>query len=62
MFAPHAELAHAYAELIRNDPTWTRSCVHPGRLCGTAVWLDPATGSRRRVMMLLFEGENAIQP
>ena len=62
MFAPHAELAHAYAELIRNDPDVdpvVRSLLadYVERQYGP----DPATGSRRRVMMLLFEGENAIQ-
>ena len=62
MFAPKAELAHAYAELIRNDPE-----VDPILRPMLADYVereygpDLATGRRKRVMMLLFEGENAIQ-
>ena len=62
MFAPNAELAHAYAELIRNDPD-----VDPILRPLLADYVqreygpDPVTGRRKRVMMLLFEGENAIQ-
>ena len=62
MFAPNAELAHAYAELIRNDPE-----IDPVLRPILADYVereygpDPATGRRKRVMMLLFEGENAIQ-
>lgn len=62
MFAPNAELAHAYAEVIRND-----SEVDPDVRPKLASYVereygpDPATGEPRRVMMLLFEGEDAIQ-
>ena len=62
MFAPSAELADAYAAQIRNDaeidaPIRPFLADYVAREYGP----DPATGQRRRVMMLLFEGENAIQ-
>jgi nucleoside diphosphate kinase len=62
MFTPNKELAHAYAEQIRNDmeiaePTRPLLADYVEREYGP----DPVTGSGRRVMMLLFEGENAIQ-
>ena len=62
MFAPSAQRAHAYAELIRNDPD-----VDPVLRPMLADYVereygpDPVTCRARRVMMLLFEGENAIQ-
>ncbi|NCA81930.1 MAG: nucleoside-diphosphate kinase [Opitutae bacterium] len=62
MFAPNQELAQAYAQLIRTD-----SDIDPVIRPLLADYVereygpDPATGCRRRVMMLLFEGENAIQ-
>ena len=62
MFAPSAALAREYAQLIRNDPE-----VDPVVRSLLADYVereygpDPATGQTRRVMMLLFEGENAIQ-
>lgn len=63
MFAPSLELANKYAEsaLSAHDPqdrriqeliqTYIRQNFAP----------DPKTGRRRRVMMLLFEGEDAIR-
>lgn len=62
MFAPNAELTHAYAEQIRNDleiDETTRPLLadYVEREYGP----DPVSGCSRRVMMLLFEGENAIQ-
>ncbi|HBA86133.1 MAG TPA: nucleoside-diphosphate kinase [Verrucomicrobia bacterium] len=62
MFGPSAELAQSYAELLRQDPDidpfvrnmladYVLRCYSP----------DPKTGRRRRVMMLLFEGPDAIQ-
>ena len=62
MFAPSAELAKAYADLIRNDAN-----VDAASRNLLADYIeqhyspDPATGASRRVMMLLLEGENAIQ-
>lgn len=62
MFAPSVELAQAYADLIRND-----SDVDPVIRPLLADYIereygpDPATGRSKRVMMLLFEGEDAIQ-
>lgn len=62
MFAPNAELARAYAQLIRNDFE-VDPIVRPllADYVEREYGPDPATGRRRRVMMLLFEGENAIQ-
>ena len=62
MFAPNAELAHAYAEKIRNDLD-VDPVIRPmlADYVEREYGPDPATGRRKRVMMLLFEGENAIQ-
>ena len=62
MFAPSAELARAYAQLIRNDPD-VDPVVRPllADYIERRYGPDPTTGRRRRVMMLLFEGEDAIQ-
>lgn len=62
MFEPSAELASAFAELIRAD-----DAANPTMRGLLADYVareyapDPSTGAKRRVMMLLFEGENAIQ-
>jgi nucleoside diphosphate kinase len=62
MFAPNEELAHAYAELIRNDSD-VDPIVRPllADYVEREYGPDPVTGRRKRVMMLLFEGEEAIQ-
>jgi len=62
MFTPNAELAKEYAEQIRNDieiDANTRPLLadYIDREFGP----DPVTGCGRRVMMLLFEGENAVE-
>ena len=62
MFAPSAELAAAYAEQIRGDAEVDASVR--GLLADYIeknYAPDAATGAKRRVMMLLFEGEDAIQ-
>ena len=62
MFGPSKELADRYAELIRSDSSvdaeerqiladYVRKAYAP----------DPKTGLRRRVLMLLFEGEDAVK-
>jgi len=61
MFTPNAELTHAYAEQIRNDleiDETSRPLLadYVEREYGP----DPVSGCGRRVMMLLFEGENAV--
>ena len=62
MFAPSADLAQKYADLIRHDEE-----VDPVARPLLADYVarqyapDPTTGARRRVMMLLFEGEDAIK-
>ena len=62
MFAPHAALANAFAEQIRSD-TDVDPLIRPllADYAAREYGPDPATGRCRRVMMLLFEGENAIQ-
>ena len=62
MFGPSLELAKAYAERLRGDTAKderTRNILADYVLRAYAP--DPATGRRRRVLMLLFEGENAIE-
>lgn len=62
MFAPHAQLAEAFAAQIRGDAE-IDPVVRPllADYVAREYGPEPATGHRRRVMMLLFEGENAIQ-
>ena len=62
MFTPSVELARSYAQLIRGDLE-IDPVVRPilADYVEREYGPDPATGRSRRVMMLLFEGENAIQ-
>ncbi len=61
MYGPSPELARRYAELIRNsaDVSAEERAVLADYVLH-AYSPDPKTGHRRRVMMLLFEGDNAI--
>ncbi len=61
MFGPSRELADAYAELIRSSPDVPKEeasiiADHVQQNYGP----DSRSGKRRRVMMLLFEGDDAI--
>jgi nucleoside diphosphate kinase len=62
MFGPSRELAERYADSLRasnqSDPEIARLLSEYVRRNYTP---DPVTGRRRRVILLLFEGENAIQ-
>ena len=62
MFGPSQELATRYSDSLQSS---TASEAEFARLLGEYVRKnyapDPATGRRRRVILLLFEGENAIQ-
>src|SRR5690242_8450833 len=63
MFAPSAELVKAYSEAIvsANDPQ-DRSIQELIRdYIIQNLSPDPKTGKRRRVMMLLFKGEDAVR-
>jgi nucleoside diphosphate kinase len=62
MFAPSADLAREYAQQIRSDLE-VDPVIRPilADYVEREFGPDPATGRARRVMMLLFEGENAIQ-
>ena len=61
MFGPSRELADKYAALLRHDPATE---VEERDLLADYVQRtyapDPKTGKPRRVMMLLFEGEDAV--
>ena len=62
MFGPSPELALAYADLLRADTERDpRIRAILADYVARAYAPDAATGRRRRVMMLLFEGENAIE-
>lgn len=62
MFGPSDELARRYADSLMVSPQADNDFA---RLLSDYVrrnyMPDPATGKRRRVVLLLFEGENAIQ-
>jgi len=63
MFAPSAELVKQYSQAIisANDPQDRRvqELIHNYILQNLSP--DPKTGRRRRVMMLLFKGEDAVR-
>ncbi len=62
MFAPGKELVDRYSRLIRTiDPTQRETCKLIADYIQTSYSPDPVTGRARRVMMLLFEGEDAIR-
>src|SRR3989440_6424227 len=63
MFAPSAELVKKYSEatISANDPQdrYIQQLIYDYILHNLAP--DPKTGRRRRVMMLLFRGEDAVR-
>ena len=63
MFAPSAELVAKYAEatISANDPQDRRIQELIYRYIQQNLAPDPKTGRRRRVMMLLFQGEDAVR-
>src|SRR5579871_5640890 len=63
MFAPSAELAKKYSEAIvsANDPQDRRIQELIYDYIVKNLSPDPKTGRRRRVMMLLFKGEDAVR-
>src|SRR5437870_13899182 len=63
MFAPSAELVEKYAEatISANDPQDRRIQELIYRYIRQNLAPDPKTGRRRRVMMLLFQGEDAVR-
>ncbi len=64
MIAPSAELAKSYAELLRRHGDTKGTGIDEGELLSKYVedtfMPDPETGKRRRVMLLIFKGEDAI--
>jgi nucleoside diphosphate kinase len=63
MFAPSAELVAKYSEetISANDPQDRRIQELIYRYIQQNLAPDPKTGRRRRVMMLLFQGEDAVR-
>src|SRR5689334_23792542 len=63
MFAPSAELVEKYAEetISANDPQDRRIQELIYRYIRQNLAPDHKTGRRRRVMMLLFQGEDAVR-
>jgi nucleoside diphosphate kinase len=63
MFAPSAELVKKYSEAIvsANDPQDRRIQVLIYDYILKNLMPDPKTGRRRRLMMLLFKGEDAVR-
>ena len=63
MFAPSAELVQQYAEetISANDPQDRRIQELIYEYIQRNLAPDPKTGRRRRIMMLLFQGEDAVR-
>jgi nucleoside diphosphate kinase len=63
MFAPSAELVKRYSEatISANDPQDRRIQEHLYRYIIQNLSPDPKTGRPRRVMVLLFRGEDAVR-
>src|SRR5262245_771799 len=63
MFAPSAELVQKYSEMVvsANDPQDRRIQELIRQYILRNLTPDPKTQRRRRVMMLLFEGEDAVR-
>lgn len=62
MFNPSMELAQEYSAMIRrSDPEHPETCGLIADYILRNYAPDPATGKPRRVMLLLFEGEDAVR-
>ena len=62
MFGPSRELAERYAERIRGaDPEHLETCALIADYIQREYTPDPVTGRPSRVLLLLFEGEDAIR-
>jgi len=63
MFAPSAELVQQYAEqtISTNDPQDRKIQEHLYEYIRKNLSPDPKTGRKRRAMMLLFQGEDAVR-
>jgi nucleoside diphosphate kinase len=62
MFGPSRELAERYAEHVRTaDPEHPELCRLIADYIAREYTPDPATGRPSRVLLLLFEGEDAIR-
>ena len=62
MFGPGTELAETYSEMIRKtDPDKMKVCGLMADYILKSFSPDSVTGRVHRVMLLLFEGENAVE-
>ena len=62
MFNPSRELAYEYSETVRRgDPASPEMCGLIADYILRNYTPDPVTGKPRRVMLLLFEGEDAVR-
>lgn len=64
MIAPNADLVKNYADMLRRHGNTQGSGIDEGALLSDYVektfMPDPSTGKRRRVLLLVFRGENAL--
>lgn len=61
MFGPSQALVDEYADLIRSADDGSETCKLIANYISESYAPDPDTGRPRRVMMLLFEGEQAVR-
>ena len=62
MYGPSSDLAMEYAELVRDaDPEHVETCGLIADYIKRSFRPDKESGKPRRVMLLLFEGENAVE-
>lgn len=61
MFGPSHELVRRYSELIRQADPESRTCGLIADYVLRSYSPEPSSGKPRRVMMLLFEGEDALR-
>lgn len=64
MIAPSAELVQSYADMLRRHGDTKGTGIDEGALLSkyveTTFMPDPETGKRRRVMLMVFRGEDAV--
>lgn len=61
MFGPTPDLVRRYSDLVRAAAPEEKTCQLIADYIREAYAPNPATGRPRRVMMLLFEGEDAVR-
>jgi nucleoside diphosphate kinase len=61
MVGPSSELVSQYAALVRSAEPGSTTCELISQYIAKNYSPDPITGKRRRVMMLMFEGDDAVR-